>query len=390
MSSVVITASSTPEPPRRQKNTNQQDLEKKLKYFEGKGTLEQPYLIKCFEDLAAISDPSIGEAGLYFKQANDLVLGYELDTISISFKGTYDGNKKTIAFDEKLKTDNVFLFENIQNSKVYGLALKELSLAKTSRNNSYSNCQTNCLFIENSCKDTFELCKSSKHRSEFIENINDSSLCKCSIFAPISLEINGCTIQDCIVKQANGENHLAFFENKNIISRTGSNIKINNTYFHIDKEQKRDLGFLSNPSKVYSGKFWSNHTAWGNSTAPAKTEISITDSLVISESYIEFKALLNNNDTSIINSNNNFYVGLNSNFNHYATPIPQKTLNFRYAESNLQWDFDTIWEWDDQKNEPKLRNIGLEGYRAEEEKTPEPAQDNRLHQQLKANIWLGQ
>jgi MoxR-like ATPase len=61
----------------------------------------------------------------------------------------------------------------------------------------------------------------------------------------------------------------------------------------------------------------------------------------------------------------------------------------RYFEHTLGWDFDTVWQWDDAKDRPALRSIGMGA-------TPQQAKpagkDNNmvdlLTQQMRANIWL--
>ena len=57
--------------------------------------------------------------------------------------------------------------------------------------------------------------------------------------------------------------------------------------------------------------------------------------------------------------------------------------------NTLGWDFDTVWIWDEQKNHPVLRQVGV---RADTSSTPAAsAQANTadlLTQQIRANIWL--
>ena len=65
----------------------------------------------------------------------------------------------------------------------------------------------------------------------------------------------------------------------------------------------------------------------------------------------------------------------------------------RYFENTLKWDFDTVWMWDEQKNHPVLRQVGVRADTSgtTEEKKPVSAQTNTndlLTQQIRANIWL--
>ena len=65
----------------------------------------------------------------------------------------------------------------------------------------------------------------------------------------------------------------------------------------------------------------------------------------------------------------------------------------RYFENTLNWDFDTVWMWDEQKNHPVLRQVGVQADTSgtTEEKKAVSAQtntDDLLTQQIRANIWL--
>ena len=68
-------------------------------------------------------------------------------------------------------------------------------------------------------------------------------------------------------------------------------------------------------------------------------------------------------------------------------------FNQRYFENTLKWDFDTVWMWDEQKNHPVLRQVGVQADTSgtTEVKKPVSAQTNTtdlLTQQIRANIWL--
>lgn len=81
-----------------------------------------------------------------------------------------------------------------------------------------------------------------------------------------------------------------------------------------------------------------------------------------------------------INNNNNFHDG---------ESIAAARLNQHYLEHTLGWDFDTVWAWDDQKNHPILRQVGVQAFTSHT--TAVSAQVNTtdlLTQQIRANIWL--
>jgi MoxR-like ATPase len=61
----------------------------------------------------------------------------------------------------------------------------------------------------------------------------------------------------------------------------------------------------------------------------------------------------------------------------------------RYFEHTLNWDFDTVWQWDDQENRPALRSVGAGA--TSQQANPAAQQANMvdlLTQQISANIWL--
>ena len=86
----------------------------------------------------------------------------------------------------------------------------------------------------------------------------------------------------------------------------------------------------------------------------------------------------------------NIVLDSNKSFSEHkdGTHISQVQFNKSYLENRLDWDFDSVWQWDDKENIPILRpipdNFG-------QEKTEIELADNQeslLAHQLKHNIWL--
>lgn len=55
-----------------------------------------------------------------------------------------------------------------------------------------------------------------------------------------------------------------------------------------------------------------------------------------------------------------------------------------YFEHDLGWDFTTIWQWNDKRNEPELRATETQS----SSQNPSVNTGSLLAQQLQANIWL--
>lgn len=63
----------------------------------------------------------------------------------------------------------------------------------------------------------------------------------------------------------------------------------------------------------------------------------------------------------------------------------------RYFENTLGWDFDTVWTWDSQNDQPALRSMGSAAKHASSPKASPDKKANTtdlLVQQIHANIWL--
>ena len=96
------------------------------------------------------------------------------------------------------------------------------------------------------------------------------------------------------------------------------------------------------------------------------------------------------------NSIRNISIDINNSSSNNACDGESVSANLfkqRYFENTLGWDFDTVWMWDEQKNHPVLRQVGVQADTSgtTEEKKAVSAQtntDDLLTQQIRANIWL--
>lgn len=71
-----------------------------------------------------------------------------------------------------------------------------------------------------------------------------------------------------------------------------------------------------------------------------------------------------------------------------GTTVAAALFNQYYLEHTLEWDFDTVWEWDEQENHPRLRAAGLGAGAVMNKQQKQSGTVDLLAQQMRANIWL--
>jgi MoxR-like ATPase len=99
------------------------------------------------------------------------------------------------------------------------------------------------------------------------------------------------------------------------------------------------------------------------------------------------------NDIKNSSTLNNISIDSNSgcrNEIYDGKSISPALFNQRYFEHTLGWDFHSVWQWDDQKDHPVLRSVGVNAKTASPAKPTTPQADtvDLLTQQIQANIWL--
>lgn len=60
-----------------------------------------------------------------------------------------------------------------------------------------------------------------------------------------------------------------------------------------------------------------------------------------------------------------------------------------YFEHTLGWDFTNVWQWNEKRNGPELRTVGVNAAQQQVPVAePQGNMGDLLQQQLKANLWL--
>lgn len=338
----------------------------------GSGTEDDPILIENLWHLKRLEKPEIGQQGYYFKQTADIdCRAIDEDSwFEINFKGHYDGNHKKIIGSD---TGSFYLFNAIINSEIKNINLDklglsslvknstcvqcqaELDLFNTVENSQISHCQGEIIakYIENS---TLSCCKS---RSVLVRYDVDSSHitdCQALLELPIYNDnthrkaggiaqtiIKNSTVERCFVSgeiiRYNSNNRL-YFQG---ITHTVRNSKLCNNAIGSINANIDDKSFDYRICKLYSN------------------------------SQID-------NNIAITNPNQSFDNDLIKN----GKTIAPVLFTQDYFEHDLGWDFTTIWQWNDKRNEPELRAT-------ESQSSSQNLSMNTgslLAQQLQANIWL--
>ena len=69
--------------------------------------------------------------------------------------------------------------------------------------------------------------------------------------------------------------------------------------------------------------------------------------------------------------------------------LPSALFTAHYLEHTLNWDFDTVWQWNDKLNQPELKSVGSKAQlMTTRHGASASEQGDLLDQQLSANIWL--
>ena len=346
-----------------------------VKGFKGSGTEQDPLLIQTVEDLMDLSRPDVGLKGFYFRQTADIdCIGLSSWT-DIPFKGHYDGGGHSI----QGKPDTWHhLFSVIQTqSNITNLKLKRLYLAAYAVDSHITYC-TGFLIQNQASNCTISACESMVSLFTGIATGCTISACQAG-----SVLIRGtatdCTIRDCLavlnlslVTEDKSESFGGIaneLKQGNVIERCFVTGKIQKTVgYHV---------YFSGIAKGYSDNTI-RHCALG------KFELSggcmqwrgrITDPR---------DTLTRENNAAIDTNPGNDNINGND-----GKTVAAALFKQRYFENTLGWDFDTVWQWDDQEDRPTLRSVGV-GSTSQQPKPVAQAANmtDLLTQQMRANLWL--
>ncbi|MDZ7857376.1 AAA family ATPase [Sphaerotilus sp.] len=369
-----------------------------VKGYSGSGTADDPLLIQTVDDLLDLTRPEVGQKGYHFRQTADIDISGISTWPVINFKGYYDGNSRTITDENNhlihWLSNSVtvkFIFNSVEASHFTKLYINNLSLATAISNQClFFGCKTNlritnhandCEFIscfagqalaENAVNCRIAHCKSTENL--IAGSINDCKISNCQsghIF--VVGGINSSTIEDCLV----------FFDVIKIgstgVITSKANNSIINRCFVAGKRINVDL-------RGYDGLV--NNSSKSSITSCAVGYFSHDDYLV-DPIGVGFTDTIQNNRNIVIDS---LKIKMNR---QKAEIIAATRFKQRLFETTLGWDFENIWIWDDQNDQPALRHVGADNLppSADRFAADQPAENAQasidlLTQQVTANIWL--
>jgi len=341
--------------------TSGAELNKIIKGLKGSGTELDPFLIENHHNLFNLAQPKVGLKGYHFKQTTDIDCS-DLDTwMEINFKGDYNGNGKFIKFKGSTEFEKVIgkkvvaLFNHIEpESKVTSLYLEKLHLANTIEGSDISNCSSDLVLIGDSARKT---------------SITQSKA------SPLLIKNNAenCKIHDCIVITEIKSNYEGHLENLGLIASVVSQ-KSEILRCYIAGEVENKSGYYFQISGI---------TGLCENSKISDCAVGL---FKFSVSHVELKnrILSSYNDAAVIENNVSIDSNSINNKDDVLNGVTVRAPLFEqyYFEHALGWDFDSVWEWDNENSQPKLRmepvlptSNGVKSV-------------DVLTQQISANIWL--
>lgn len=367
-----------------------------IKGFLGSGAEEDPFLIQTVQDLFYLADPKVGQGAYFFKQLEDIDISEVEEWPEIDFTGTYDGSFFKIQQGYREKN----LFKNIKNSKFINLNLENISLSLNLSDSTIERCCTN-VFLSRNCVDVkIKYCEA--------RTFTDSGL-RCEIFYSKSLShLIGIVLDDSNVFSCfsgnsicNSYNPLGKYSNHSgIIDSVISNCLIS---LEITDSKNKIRGGVAN--SLFNSKLI-NCYVYGEISGQAATLFSgmvynaenskvlncALGELLLSNRYIARSLTSHEGESNHFENNISIDINKNNFFNKSdvvresnITYLSYALFNQRYFESELKWDFDNVWFWNDKSKNPTLRHTGASSMAVEiDNKNIESI----LSESLKYNIWL--
>lgn len=315
-----------------------------VKGLVGRGTAEDPLLIASVHDLTGLERTTVGKHGYHFLQTADIDCTGISSWTSIPFKGHYDGGGHAIKYKME-GNDVVALFSEIlPQSSIANLELRSMRLAVAAEGSSIMRCVSDVGFIEG--------------------------------------EARGCAIADC----------LAVLDLQHIAP---------DGFFILYGKRYTEVGgiatSLSEGSIVercfvagaiqQTGPYEVRFSGMAPACIDSSIRLCAVGSMDLSGAAILWgprigaphgAATLENNAT--IESSGK-RVGNGADGKSVAPALFKQA----YFEFNLDWDFDTVWQWDDEHDRPVLRPYALRALNGTAGGTN---MADLLTRQIRANIWL--
>ena len=381
-----------------------------IKGFSGSGTEQDPLQIGTFEELMGLSRPEVGQQGYYFRQTADIDCTAVSSWPDISFQGHYDGGGHTVKYDYGASCS--CLFSRVQTgSSVTQLKLENLSLTGSAEQSEVSHCSAYILIDGDASDCRIRVCK-----SEELLIFGNASNCtilacqpgqtliygnasNCTIFACESAgglisgtaqkcSINACESGGSIAVHASGCNIIGCESGYFLIWGTATQCTITDCFALIiddwssvnnEKEQRRGgiaaelcqstvvercfvTGNFVTPKSMTGYIDFTGIAAGDSSCTIRQCAFGLFD---LSGSNARWAGRISANLTNpadLPKLENNAVIDSTGSTDESngadVSRVAAAHFTQCYVEHSLNWDFDTVWQWDAANQCPALRAVG--------------------------------
>lgn len=359
-----------------------------VKGFKGSGTKQDPLLIETVDDFLDLERPEVGQQGYHFRQMADLDISGVSTWPSIRFKGHYDGQGHSI--QDTKKTEVRWLFQQIDDSQIIGMQLVSIGLAKAVKNTKIGACQSDGDLVQTAEGGNFFSCEV---KGWLTYSMSNAEIISCRV-GSIASTVTNCQIRYCQsswplvwdqTKQSSVSDCLIVLDVKRLSDRVDAG-----GVSKILENTSVDRCFVTGK---WDGYVLFSGIAYTTKNSSAVRHCAIGD-LKITGLGAELRGRIIFNQQSGTAVEKNIAIdSVSAVFGNNGESIAAARFNQRYFEHTLGWDFATIWAWDNQKNHPVLRQVGLQAGKNHAptqqnlNSTQAPSED-LLTQQIRANLWL--
>lgn len=365
-----------------------------VKGYKGTGTEYDPILIENIHDLAGLERPEVGQQGYCFRQTADIDCNELTTWLTIDFQGNYDGAGYSIS----RKPDSRFLFDRVQDkSHLSNLRLAGLGLARVissteiiacasdqqlltdASESNISYCQAGDCLIRNAVKCNIAYCQSDSYLIG--GNVEQSAISCCQAKQSLIIaSAKNCKIQDCHA-QVTGEWSFGG------VARLGGIAK---ELIEGSVVERCLVAGGGGSVKSGSGLHFSGIAQKCAASTIRKCALGPfqkVDRIFQHEGHriaaeINSDAKLDNNVALDCHSGSSDPNGLD------GKSISAALFTQHYFEHTLDWDFNTVWQWNDVQNQPELRAVGIAAVTHRSLNAISGDMGDLLTQQLMANLWL--
>ncbi len=307
-----------------------------VKGWTGSGTKDDPLQVTCLEDLLELAEPHIGKQGYYFVQTADID-GSQVSTWNdIIFQGHYDGR----GFSVNFKVDQ-YGVESLSSSGSYPY-FKSWIFSSVKEGSTLKNVK-----------------------------INNGGL---------AIELTNSVVMNC----ETNNNLLGYANNSKInnCSAIGSLIISGKDMVKTEISNSFSKNILLNPNGAYMYDCVVKNCYSGRRLIDSN--YGENGSTIIEKCFAN--ELLK---SSYKTSKSAFMDGFQAN----GKTLDAAQWKQRYFENTMGWDFDNVWVWNDAKNHPELRYVGVGAVQPQPKPKLKPQNTQRgmedlLGVELRSNIWL--